>query len=282
VLLTLLVQESNRSPRSRRSCRSRSPVCGTGSPRTTPTRALDFLAVDQRRETRTGRITKESPPTRSGERDPQTRGRILRPGEHPPKVVFPLVRELADDGFDVAVTCRVLGVRRQGFYEWRSGVKSARSQGERTVAETHRAHPRRVARHLRLAAGARRARPRAGHGGQPQAVARLMRKAGIQGLYRRRRHGCTVRDLQAEPYHDLVDRDFVVDGPDEIWCTDVTEHRLRTRGLDRPAPPRRSPRSSWSPPHQPSAPFVAGHCVVSRRAVVRRACEHPWPTTGLI
>jgi len=51
-----------------------------------------------------------------------------------------------------------------------------------------------------------------------------MRKAGIQGLYRRRRHGCTVRDLQAEPYHDLVDRDFVVDGPDEIWCTDVERH----------------------------------------------------------
>jgi putative transposase len=55
-------------------------------------------------------------------------------------------------------------------------------------------------------------------------VARLMREAGIQGLYRRRRRGCTVRDLQAEPYLDLVDRDFVVEGPDEIWCTDITEH----------------------------------------------------------
>jgi putative transposase len=55
-------------------------------------------------------------------------------------------------------------------------------------------------------------------------VARLMREAGIQGLYRRRRHGCTVRDPHAEPYIDLVDRDFVVDGPDELWCTDITEH----------------------------------------------------------
>ena len=58
-------------------------------------------------------------------------------------------------------------------------------------------------------------------------VARLMREAGIQGLYRRRRRGCTVRDLQAEPYLDLVDRDFVVEGPDEIWCTDITEHPTR-------------------------------------------------------
>jgi putative transposase len=55
-------------------------------------------------------------------------------------------------------------------------------------------------------------------------VARLMREAGIQGLYRRRRRGCTVRGPQAELYPDLVDRDFVVDGPDELWCTDITEH----------------------------------------------------------
>lgn len=40
--------------------------------------------------------------------------------------MFPLVRELADDGLDVAVTCRDLGVRRQGYYEWRSGHRSAR------------------------------------------------------------------------------------------------------------------------------------------------------------
>ncbi|WP_161992556.1 IS3 family transposase, partial [Pseudonocardia sp. EV170527-09] len=55
-------------------------------------------------------------------------------------------------------------------------------------------------------------------------VARLMREAGIQGLYRRRRRGCTVRDPHTEPYTDLVDRDFTVDGPNELWCTDITEH----------------------------------------------------------
>ncbi|WP_219419809.1 IS3 family transposase [Pseudonocardia nigra] len=56
-------------------------------------------------------------------------------------------------------------------------------------------------------------------------VARLMRAAGIQGLYGRRRHGCTVRDPHAEPYVDLVDRDFVVDGPNELWCTDIPNTR---------------------------------------------------------
>jgi len=35
-----------------------------------------------------------------------------------PKIGFRLVQELAADGFDVAVTCRVLKVSRSGYYEW--------------------------------------------------------------------------------------------------------------------------------------------------------------------
>lgn len=55
-------------------------------------------------------------------------------------------------------------------------------------------------------------------------VARLMRQAGIQGLYRRRRHGCTVRDPHAEASSDLVNRNFAVDEPNRLWITDITEH----------------------------------------------------------
>jgi putative transposase len=122
------------------------------------------------------------------------------------------------------VTCRVLGVRRQAFYEWRAGVKSARVQeNELLLKHIERIHAEsrgtygwpRV--HAELALGL-------GMAVNHKRVARLMREAGIQGLYRRRRHGCTVRDPLAAPYVDLVDRDFVVDGPDELWCTDITEH----------------------------------------------------------
>jgi putative transposase len=56
-------------------------------------------------------------------------------------------------------------------------------------------------------------------------VARLTRQAGIQGLYRRRRHGCTVRDPDAAPATDLVNRQFTVDGPNRLWIIDITEHR---------------------------------------------------------
>ncbi|MFC4950502.1 IS3 family transposase [Pseudonocardia sp. GCM10023141] len=122
------------------------------------------------------------------------------------------------------MTCRVLGVRRQGYDTWRSGVKSARAmENELLLKHIEKVHREsrgtygwpRVHAELTLGLGIVVNRKR---------VARLMREAGIQGLYRRRRRGCTVRDPLAEPYADLVDRDFVVDGPDELWCTDITEH----------------------------------------------------------
>ena len=125
------------------------------------------------------------------------------------------------------MTCRVLGVRRQGFYEWCSGVKSPRAEeNELLLKYIDQIHAEsrgtygwpRVHAELTLGLGMVVNHKR---------VARLMREAGIQGLYLRRRRGCTVRDLQAEPNLDLVDRDFVVEGPDEIWCTDITEHPTR-------------------------------------------------------
>jgi putative transposase len=58
-------------------------------------------------------------------------------------------------------------------------------------------------------------------------VARPMRQAGIQGLYRRRRRGCTVRDPAADPAADLVQRRFTVDRPNRLWITDITEHPTR-------------------------------------------------------
>lgn len=55
-------------------------------------------------------------------------------------------------------------------------------------------------------------------------VARLMRQAGLQGLYRRRRHGCTIRDPAAAAAADLVERRFAADRPNRLWITDITEH----------------------------------------------------------
>ena len=48
-------------------------------------------------------------------RGPQARQRLLRPGEHPSKVIYPVVRELADDGIPVAMACRVLKLSTSGL-----------------------------------------------------------------------------------------------------------------------------------------------------------------------
>jgi putative transposase len=52
-------------------------------------------------------------------------------------------------------------------------------------------------------------------------VARLMRIAGVQGLYRRRTRSGAA---QAATEDDLVHRRFAVDASDRLWFTDITEH----------------------------------------------------------
>jgi putative transposase len=59
-------------------------------------------------------------------------------------------------------------------------------------------------------------------------VERLMRQAHIQGIYRRKCRGCTIRDPAGTPSQDLVNRQFVADGPDRLWLTDITEHPTGT------------------------------------------------------
>jgi putative transposase len=52
-------------------------------------------------------------------------------------------------------------------------------------------------------------------------VERLMREAGLQGIYRRRGHRNLVNQATEE---DLVRRQFTVAEPDRLWLTDFTEH----------------------------------------------------------
>jgi putative transposase len=123
------------------------------------------------------------------------------------------------------VTCRVLGVSASGFYEWRSRGPSARQfADERLTAAIAEIHERsrgcywspRVHAEPRLGAGVRCGRKR---------VERLMRRAGLAGIYRRKYRGCTVRDPVGSPHPDLVNRKFAANGPDRLWVTDVTQHR---------------------------------------------------------
>ena len=53
-------------------------------------------------------------------------------------------------------------------------------------------------------------------------VARLMRKANIEGVHRRRRISTTRRDPAKRAAPDLVKRRFRTQGPDRIWAADIT------------------------------------------------------------
>ncbi len=132
---------------------------------------------------------------------------------------------MADDGIDVAVACRVLNVSRSGYYDWRGRPASAREQENtlllKLIEEIHADEDMKTYGAPRV-----HAELVLGHDLQvnQKRVARLMRQAGIQGLYRRRRSWTTIRDPHATPAKDLVNRRFTVDGPNRLWLTDITEH----------------------------------------------------------
>jgi putative transposase len=122
---------------------------------------------------------------------------------------------------DVAVACRLLGVSRSGYYEWKGRPESARETRDRELLKLiERIHAEsrgsygspRVAAELRLGLGEQVNRKR---------VERLMRQARIQGIYRRRGRKNLVNAATEE---DLVKRDFTADWPDALWLTDITEH----------------------------------------------------------
>jgi putative transposase len=118
----------------------------------------------------------------------------------------------------------VLNVSRSGYYEWLSRLDSPRRQENELLLK----QIREIHEESRGTYGSPRVHAELTLGlGLPvnlKRVARLMREAGIQGLYRRRRRGCTVRDPDGQPAMDLVNRQFTVDAPDRLWITDITEH----------------------------------------------------------
>lgn len=53
-------------------------------------------------------------------------------------------------------------------------------------------------------------------------VARLMRTAGLQGVSRSKHRTTVVRNRDARPAADLVERQFAAAGPDRRWVADIT------------------------------------------------------------
>jgi len=137
--------------------------------------------------------------------------------------VFSFV-ELEKANHPVAMMCRVLGVSTSGYYDWRKRGISARARRDAELTERivqiHRASrgtygAPRIHAELVLGQGIRCSRKR---------VARLMRRAGLAGVHRRRPRGLTRRDPARPASPDLVRRAFTASAPDHLWVGDLTQH----------------------------------------------------------
>lgn len=123
--------------------------------------------------------------------------------------------------FKIATMCRVLGVSTSGYYQWRGRKPSLRAEQDALLlARIRGLHARsrgtygvpRIHAQLRAegtVVGGKR-------------IARLMHQAGLQGVSRRKKYKTTIRNEKVRPAADLVERDFTVKGPNQLWVADIT------------------------------------------------------------
>jgi len=136
-------------------------------------------------------------------------------------MMYPLVLELAVDGVPVTVTCRVLGFSKQAFYQWRASPVSQRDWDDAHLTnaawDAHHDDPtfgyRFIADELRDA----------GFTAGENRIWRLCSQQRLWSAFSKKR-GLTRK--AGPPVHDdLVERDFTATRPNQLWLTDITEHR---------------------------------------------------------
>jgi transposase InsO family protein len=135
---------------------------------------------------------------------------------------FPLVLDLAAEGFSVRLTCGVLGFSTQAFYKWRARPVSDRDWADahttNTIIDVHADDPefgyRFIADELE-ALGQRSCERRVWRLCREQRIWSTTTKQG------RRAHGKTPGRAV---HDDLVQRVFSAPAPDVLWLTDITEH----------------------------------------------------------
>ena len=142
-------------------------------------------------------------------------------------MTYPLVRELSRDGFPVTVTCRVLKFSTKNYYRWLRSPVTRRDLDDayltNAAIDVHHDDPvfgyRFIADELHDA----------GYAASERRVWRICSEQEIFCSFSKRagsskRPGPAVHD-------DHVQRDFSASRPNEVWLTDITEHRTNTGKL---------------------------------------------------
>ena len=132
------------------------------------------------------------------------------------------MRELAAEGIPVAITCRVLKIARQHYYRW---LNQPVTPAE--LEEAYRANALHGAHREDPEFGYRYLHEEAAEAGQVMAARtawRICRDNGWWSAFAKRRAKNGKRP--GPPVHDdLVRRNFTATRPNELWLTDITEHR---------------------------------------------------------
>ena len=139
--------------------------------------------------------------------------------------MYPLVRELAEDGIPVTVSCRVLKLARAPYYRWLNVPFTDGQLDEAWLAnaifDAHRDDPEFGYRFL-----ADEVR-QGDHGDvSDRVVWRICRDNAWWSVFGKPKRGKGSKP--GTPAHDdLVRRDFTATAPNELWLTDITEHWTR-------------------------------------------------------
>ena len=135
-------------------------------------------------------------------------------------MMYPLVTDLADEGFPVAVTCRVLGFSRQGYFKWRAKPVCDRDLSDayliNAALDAHGDDPgfgyRFISDELEAA----------GFVASENRVQRLCSMQRIWSVHSKKRG---LNRKPGPPVHDdLVQRDFTASAANVLWLTDISEH----------------------------------------------------------
>jgi putative transposase len=123
--------------------------------------------------------------------------------------------------YAISTQCRTLGVSASGYYAWATRAPSTHTLADVALGdriETSWRQSRKNYGRPRIQADLRDE----GIHVSDKRVARLMRDRSIRGASRRKGFTTTVRDRDARPAPDLVERKFTANAPDQLWVSDIT------------------------------------------------------------
>lgn len=132
--------------------------------------------------------------------------------------------DLANDEIPVTVSCRVLNLCRQQYYRWRQQPFTDAKLDEAWLTNAiHTAHKDDPEFGYRFLADEVRAD---GWGVSDRTVWRIASENGWHASFAKPRNRKAAASKRSTAAHDdLVRRDFTATGPNQVWVTDLTEHR---------------------------------------------------------